>query len=144
MSKPAHKIRNGVLQVTIWPTAATKAPGTASFPAAATSRARTPGRKPTASNFDDLLPMAKLLDLAHTWITHQQQADAKARKEISTSGVTTTGRAARPALHLKGNHHMTFHFLTSTAARIESSCSGRSSLLPTLSRQSIPTMWSVP
>ncbi len=32
-------------------------------------------------NFDDLLAMAKLLDLAHTWIMHQQQADAKARKE---------------------------------------------------------------
>ena len=30
---------------------------------------------------DDLLPAAKLLDLAHTWIMHQQQADAKARKE---------------------------------------------------------------
>jgi hypothetical protein len=25
--------------------------------------------------------MSKLLDLAHTWIMHQQQADAKARKE---------------------------------------------------------------
>ena len=32
-------------------------------------------------NFDDLLAMAKLLDLAHTWIMHQQQADAKARKD---------------------------------------------------------------
>ena len=31
--------------------------------------------------FDDLLTMAKLLDLAHTWIMHQQQADAKGRKE---------------------------------------------------------------
>jgi hypothetical protein len=25
--------------------------------------------------------MAKLLDLAHTWVMHQQQADAKSRKE---------------------------------------------------------------
>jgi hypothetical protein len=25
--------------------------------------------------------MGKLLDLAHTWIMHQQQADAKGRKE---------------------------------------------------------------
>jgi hypothetical protein len=25
--------------------------------------------------------MAKLFDLAHTWIMHQQQADAKGRKE---------------------------------------------------------------
>ena len=30
---------------------------------------------------DDLLAMAKLLDLAHTWVMHQQQADAKGRKE---------------------------------------------------------------
>jgi hypothetical protein len=25
--------------------------------------------------------MAKLFDMAHTWIMHQQQADAKTRKE---------------------------------------------------------------
>ena len=31
--------------------------------------------------YDDLLSMAKLFDLAHTWIMHQQQADAKGRKE---------------------------------------------------------------
>ena len=30
---------------------------------------------------EDLLAMAKLLDLADTWIMHQKQADAKARKE---------------------------------------------------------------
>ena len=40
------------------------------------------GWKETDSlGFDDLLAMAKLFDLAHTWIMHQQQADAKARKE---------------------------------------------------------------
>ena len=39
-------------------------------------------RKETDSlGFDDLLMMAKLLDLAHTWVMHQQQADAKGRKE---------------------------------------------------------------
>lgn len=31
--------------------------------------------------FDDLLTMAKLFDFAHTWIMHQQAADAKARRE---------------------------------------------------------------
>jgi hypothetical protein len=31
--------------------------------------------------FDDLLTMAKLLDLAHSYIMREQQADAKARKE---------------------------------------------------------------
>ena len=57
-----------------------RAPGTPSTPAAATRRATKPGRKPTASGFDDLLTMAKLLDQAHTWIAKQMQADAKARK----------------------------------------------------------------
>ena len=40
------------------------------------------GEKPwTPLGQDDLLPAAKLLDLADTWIMHQKQADAKARKE---------------------------------------------------------------
>jgi len=30
---------------------------------------------------DDLLPAAKLLDLAHTWVMHQLEADRKARKQ---------------------------------------------------------------
>ena len=39
-------------------------------------------RKETDSlGFDDLLTMAKLFDQAHTWIMHQQAADAKARRE---------------------------------------------------------------
>ena len=36
-------------------------------------------------NFDDLLTMAKLLDLAHTWIMHQQQADQKAKKDAAAA-----------------------------------------------------------
>ncbi len=36
-------------------------------------------------NFDDLLSMAKLLDLAHTWIMHQQQADQKAKKDAKAA-----------------------------------------------------------
>ena len=32
-------------------------------------------------NADDLLPMAKLLDLAHTWVMHQLEADRKGRKQ---------------------------------------------------------------
>jgi hypothetical protein len=31
--------------------------------------------------FDDLLAAAKLLDQAHTWITHQLEADRKGRKQ---------------------------------------------------------------
>ena len=135
MSTPAHKIRRGVLQVTIWRNTATRAPGTASSPAAATSRATMPGRRPTASRHDDLLPMAKLLDLADTWIMHQQQADAKARKEQAESAdrrlstITSTGRAsdARPSpernhtmptidIHARGPHNRLCDLIEDMAA----------------------------
>ncbi len=31
--------------------------------------------------YEDMLPAAKLLDLAHTWVMHQLAADAKGRKQ---------------------------------------------------------------
>jgi len=78
--QPAHKIRKANLHVTIW----------RNHGANGTWYSVTPGRsykvdegwRETESlGAEDLLPMAKLLDLADTWVTHQQQADAKARKE---------------------------------------------------------------
>jgi len=81
MSKPAHKIRNGVLQVTIWRNSGEKG----SWYSVTSSRSYKQGeetwKETDGLNSDDLLPMAKLLDLAHTWVMHQQQADAKSRKE---------------------------------------------------------------
>jgi hypothetical protein len=80
MSKPAHKIRCGVLQVTIWRNSGEKG----SWYSANLSRGfkTDEGWRETDSlGSDDLLAGAKLLDLAHSWIMHQQQADAKARKE---------------------------------------------------------------
>src|SRR5580658_5437777 len=80
MSKPAHKIRVGVLQVTIWRNSGEKGNWYSVIP----SRGYKQGddwKETDSLNFDDLLPMAKLFDLAHTWILTQQQADAKARKE---------------------------------------------------------------
>ncbi len=41
------------------------------------------GRSCLVVGFDDRLTMAKLFDLAHTSIMHQQQADAKGRKEAA-------------------------------------------------------------
>ena len=82
MSKPAHKIRDGVRQITIWRNSGEKG----SWYSVTTSRSYKQGddwKESDSLNFDDLLGMAKLLDLAHTWIMHQQQADAKARKESS-------------------------------------------------------------
>jgi hypothetical protein len=82
-SKPAHKIRNGVLQVTIWRNSGDKG----SWYSVTSSRSYKQGdetwKETDSLNFDDLLPMSKLLDLAHTWIMHQQQADQKARKDAT-------------------------------------------------------------
>ena len=85
MSKPAHKIRIGVLQATIWRNSGDKG----SWYSVTTSRSYKQDddawKETDSLNFDDLLPMAKLLDLAHTWIMNQQQADAKARKDAAVA-----------------------------------------------------------
>ena len=97
MSKPAHKIRNGVLQVTIWRNSGDKG----SWYSLTSSRSYKQGEddwKETDSlNADDLLPMAKLLDLAHTWIVCQKQADQKARKDAAKKDAATTDAAAAQA-----------------------------------------------
>jgi hypothetical protein len=81
MSKPAHKIRSGVLQVTIWRNSSGEKGPWYSVNASRSYKADDDSWRETDSlGFDDLLPMAKLFDLAHTWILHQQQADSKARK----------------------------------------------------------------
>jgi hypothetical protein len=81
MSKPAHKIRIGVLQVTIWRNQSEKGIWYSIIPARSYKQGDEIWKETDSLNADDLLPMAKLLDQAHTWIMHQQQADAKARKE---------------------------------------------------------------
>ena len=81
MSQPAHKIRSGVLQVTIWRNSGDKG----NWYSVTHSRSYKDGdgvwKETDTLNFDALLPMGKLFDLAHTWVMHQQQADQKARKE---------------------------------------------------------------
>ena len=80
MSQPAHKIRIGVLQVTIWRNHGEKGNWYSVIP----TRGYKQGddwKQTDSIGFDDLLTMAKLLDHAHTWIMHQIAADAKGRKE---------------------------------------------------------------
>ena len=80
MTQPAHKIRIGNLQVTIWRNHGEKGNWYSVIP----SRGYKKGdawNETDSLGFDDLLTMGKLLDLAHTWIMHQQAADAKGRKE---------------------------------------------------------------
>jgi hypothetical protein len=79
MSQPAHKIRIGTLQATIWRNFGENGTWYSVVP----SRGYKKGDSWTETdslNTDDLLPMSKLLDQAHTWIVAQQQADQKSRK----------------------------------------------------------------
>lgn len=81
MSKPAHKIRIGALQVTIWRNHSDKGTWYSVTPARSYRQGDDTWTETDSLSFDDLLTMAKLMDLAHTWIMHQQQADAKGRRE---------------------------------------------------------------
>jgi hypothetical protein len=80
MSQPAHKIRTGALQVTIWRNHGEKGNWYSAVPTRSYKQGDDTWKESDSLGFDDLLTMAKLLDQAHTWIQHQQQADAKARK----------------------------------------------------------------
>ena len=81
MATPAHKIARGALRVTIWRNTGDK--GT--WYSVKLSRGYKVGddawKETDSLNEDDVLPAAKLLDQADTWIMCQKQADAKARKE---------------------------------------------------------------
>lgn len=85
-TKPAHKIRSGALQVTLWKRTNDKGDWYSVVPA----RSYKVGEEWKESDnfgFDDLLALAKLLDLAHSWILERQQADLKARREMDASNV---------------------------------------------------------
>jgi hypothetical protein len=80
-TKPAHKLRMGVLQVTIWRNTGDKGNWYSVIPTRSYKQGDDIWKETDSLGFDDLLTMAKLLDQAHTWIMHQQAADAKARRE---------------------------------------------------------------
>ncbi len=81
MSQPAHKIRIGALQATIWRNKSENGTWYSVVPSRSYKQGDDEWRETDSLGYDDLLSMSKLLDLAHTWIMHQHQADAKARKE---------------------------------------------------------------
>lgn len=82
MSSPAHKLRDGCLQVVIW---RNTGHGGQAYYTATPQRSYKQGEetwKETDSlNADDLLAMAELLREAHAWIRMQKRADAKGRKQ---------------------------------------------------------------
>ena len=79
---PAHKLRDGCLQVVIWRNTNTEG---RTYYSATPQRSYRDGddtwRETDSLNADDILPMTKLLDQADTWIRMQKRADAKAAKE---------------------------------------------------------------
>ena len=81
MSKPAHKIRMGVLQVTIWRNIGEKGTRYSVNASRGYKNSDDIWKETDSLGFDDLLPMAKLLDEAHTWIGEQLKADAKRRRD---------------------------------------------------------------
>ena len=80
MSTPAHTIRTGTLQATIWRNAGEKG-NWYSVQLTRGFKADEGWRNTDSLGFDDLLSAAKLLDQAHTYIGHQLEADRKGRKE---------------------------------------------------------------
>jgi hypothetical protein len=80
MSQPAHKIRIGSLQATIWRNSGQNGNW---YSANLTRGFKTDEgwRETDSLGYDDLLAAGKLLDLTHTWIMHQIAADSKGRKE---------------------------------------------------------------
>ena len=83
MTSPAHKIRIGNVSSIIWRNPSEKG----AWYSVQISRSYKNGddewRNTDALGYDDILTAAKLLDLAHTWITSQMDADRKARKEAA-------------------------------------------------------------
>ncbi|AGA31687.1 hypothetical protein [Singulisphaera acidiphila] len=88
MSSPAHKLRIGVLQATIWRNTNDKGTWYSVTPQRSYKQGDETWKETDSLGFDDILAMAKLLDQAHTWIFKQMQADAKSRKarEEANSG----------------------------------------------------------
>jgi hypothetical protein len=81
MSQPAHKIRDGVLQVTIWRNTGDKGNWYSVVSTRSYKQGDDSWKETDSLNADDCLAMAELLREAYAWIKMQRRADAKARKE---------------------------------------------------------------
>jgi hypothetical protein len=70
--KPEHKLRDGAIEVAIWRNEGDKGP----WFSVTSSRSFKQGEEwKQSDNYgkDDILPLCKLLDQAHSWILNQQQ-----------------------------------------------------------------------
>ena len=80
MSQPAHKLRISNLTAVIWRNLGEQGHWY-SVQIKRGFKTDDGWRDTNYLGYDDLLSAAKLMDLAHTWIMHQQDADRKARKD---------------------------------------------------------------
>jgi hypothetical protein len=76
-AKPAQKIRNRALTVTIWKNSSDKGSWYSVTPSRAYKQAD-PWKETDRFDFDDLLSLAKLLDEAHSSILRAEQAKRQA------------------------------------------------------------------
>ena len=81
MSKPAHNVRDGALQVTIWRNHSEKGNWYSVIPTRSYKNGDDTWKETDSLNADDCLAMAELLRDAYAWIKMQRRADAKARRE---------------------------------------------------------------
>jgi len=96
MSQPAHKIRDGALQVTIWRNIGEKGSWYSVIP----SRGYKKGdawKETESLGSDDLLAMSKLLSQAHSWIVEAKRSDAKARKTSAQAAERSDGQESAQA-----------------------------------------------
>ncbi|HYH63525.1 MAG TPA: hypothetical protein VD866_02395 [Urbifossiella sp.] len=78
MTTPAHKIRISNLTAVVWRNAGEKP--WYSVQLTRSYKVDDGWRETDSLGHDDLLSAAKLLDLAHSWVMHQLEADRHGRK----------------------------------------------------------------
>lgn len=80
MSSPAHKIRFGALQITIWRNSSEKGVWYSAVPSRSYKQGDETWKETDSLGQDDLLAMGELHRQAFVWIAKQMQADTKSRK----------------------------------------------------------------
>ena len=70
-NKPVHKLRDGAIEISIWQNAGEKGPWF-SVTHRRSYKVGEDWKESDSYGSDDLLHLAKLLDMAHTWILAQQ------------------------------------------------------------------------
>jgi hypothetical protein len=81
-TKPAHKLRDGLLTVTIWKNSNDKGPRYSATPSRSYKKGNEWGQSDSYAS-DELLALAKLLDEAHSWMRATEQAERQAEKDAA-------------------------------------------------------------